>query len=269
MKAVVALPAPDFGVSPEDSLMQNLTHILFDFFGTLVSYSESRVEQGYSRSYKLIVDNGSDFTYQAFLNEWDQLFREFEQRNSASQNEFSMTELCEYFFRQSLKIVPDFELVASFRDTYLDEWSRGVTYISGVNEMLDALSANYTLVLVSNTHHAKLVQDHLRKSGMERYFDYVITSAEHGRRKPSRSIFEHALHSSNGLKEAALFVGDSYALDYQGAIAAGIPCLLIDPAKRYDVPNYLRLNGILDLPSALLLANHANEADVKKPSGLL
>jgi FMN phosphatase YigB (HAD superfamily) len=127
--------------------------------------------------------------------------------------------------------------------------------------MLETLSANYTLVLVSNTHHAKLVQDHLKNSGMERYFDYVITSVEHGRRKPSRSIFEHALHSSNGLKESALFVGDSYALDYQGALAAGIPSLLIDPAKRHDVPNSCRLNGILDLPSSMLLANKTHAAD--------
>ena len=241
--------------------MKLITHILFDFFGTLVSYSESRVEQGYPQSHKLLVEIGSDLTYQTFLNEWDRLFSEFEQQSTLSHNEFSMTELCECFFRQSIKLVPDSELVASFRDTYLDEWSRGVTYISGVNEMLDTLSANYTLVLVTNTHHAKLVQDHLRNSGMERYFNYVITSVEHGRRKPSRSIFEHALISSNGLKEAALFVGDSYVLDYQGALAAGIQSLLIDPEKRYDVPNFHRLNGILELPSAILLTNQANAAD--------
>jgi putative hydrolase of the HAD superfamily len=246
-------------------LKQNLTHILFDFFGTLVTYSESRVE--HSQSYKLLVDNGSAITYQTFLNEWDRLFGEFEQQSALSLNEFSMTEICECFTRKILGKAPKFELIESFRDTFISEWSQGVNYILGVNEMLDALSANYTLVLVSNTHHAKLVQDHLRNSGMERYFDYVITSVEHGRRKPSRSIFEHALLSSNGLKEAVLFVGDSYVLDYQGALAAGIPSLLIDPEKRYDVPNSLRLNGILELPSAKLLANQANAADARTSHG--
>jgi putative hydrolase of the HAD superfamily len=82
--------------------MQNLTHILFDFFGTLVSYSESLVEQGYSRSYKLLVDNGATFTYQAFLNEWNRLFGEFEQQSSLSHNEFSMTGICECFVRKIL-----------------------------------------------------------------------------------------------------------------------------------------------------------------------
>lgn len=243
--------------------MQNLTHILFDFFGTLVTYSESRVEQGYPQSYKLLIDSGSAFTYQAFLNEWDRLFREFEQQSTLSHNEFSMTEICECFLRNILGKAQKFDLIESFRDTYLSEWSQGVNYILGVNEMLDALSVNYTLVLVSNTHHAKLVHNHLRNSGMGQHFDSVITSVEYGRRKPSRSIFEHALRSSNGLKETALFVGDSYALDYKGALAAGIPCLLIDPEKHYDVPNFLRLNGILDLPSAILLASQANAVDVR------
>jgi putative hydrolase of the HAD superfamily len=232
-------------------MIQNLTHILFDFFGTLVTYSESRVEQGYSKSYKILIDNGSALTYQAFLKEWDRLFGEFEQQSTLSNNEFSMTEICECFMRKSLGITPKFELVESFRDTYLSEWNQGVKYISGVNEMLDVLSANHTLVLVSNTHHAKLVQDHLRISGMEKYFQSIITSVEYGIRKPSRLIFEHALLSSNGQKETALFVGDSYTLDYKAALSAGIQCLLIDPAKRYDVPNFHRLNGILDLASAI------------------
>lgn len=228
--------------------MQRLTHILFDFFGTLVLYSESRIEQGYAHTYKLFTDNGSELNYSAFLWEWDRLFSEFEQRSAASQNEFSMTEICECFLRRTLGKSYRFELVASFRDTYLEEWSRGVTYILGVNEMLDALAAKYTLVLVSNTHHAELVHYHLQSSGMDRYFEYVVTSVEYGRRKPSRSIFEHALHVSNGQKETALFVGDSYVVDYDGARAAGLACLLIDPIQRYGVPSSHRLDTVLDVP---------------------
>ena len=81
------------------NLMDRFSHILFDFFGTLVFYSESRVEQGYSRSYDLIVANGSDMTYSAFLNQWDRMFREFEELSVTSQVEFSMTDLCECFLQ--------------------------------------------------------------------------------------------------------------------------------------------------------------------------
>ncbi len=237
--------------------MDRLSHILFDFFGTLVFYSESRVEQGYSRSYDLIVANGSDLTYSAFLNQWDRMFREFEELSVASQVEFSMTDLCECFLQGILGSSLKLELIASFRDTYLEEWSQGVTYIAGVNEMLADLASKYTLVLVTNTHHAGLVQKHLQDSGMEQYFMHVITSVEHGRRKPDRSIFEHALQVSNCKKETALFVGDSYFIDYEGARVAGLPCLLIDPNQRHSIPNPHRLNGILNLPSAISRANHS------------
>lgn len=239
------------------NLMDRLSHILFDFFGTLVFYSESRIEQGYSRSYDLIVANGSDMTYSAFLNQWDRMFREFEELSLASQVEFSMTDLCECFLQGILGNSLNLELIASFRDTYLEEWSQGVTYIAGVNKMLADLAAKYALVLVTNTHHAGLVQRHLQGSGIERYFMHVITSVEHGRRKPDSSIFEHALQVSNCQKERALFVGDSYSMDYEGARAAGLPCLLIDPNQRHNIPNLLRLNGILDLPSAISRANQS------------
>jgi putative hydrolase of the HAD superfamily len=237
--------------------MERLSHILFDFFGTLVSYSESRIEQGFSRSYNLIVANGSDMTYSVFLNQWDRMFRQFEALSAVSQVEFSMTDLCQCFLQGILGKSPDSELIASFRDTYLKEWSKGVTYIPGVNEMLANLSAKYRLVLVTNTHHAGLVQKHLQDSGMERHFIYVITSVEHGKRKPDRSIFEHALQVSNCPKEAALFVGDSYSMDYEGARAAGLPSLLIDPNQEHRIPNSHRLNRILDLPSAILQANQS------------
>ena len=204
--------------------MDRLSHILFDFFGTLVLYSESRVEQGYSRSHDLIVANGSDMTYSVFLSQWDRMFREFEEVSVASRVEFSMTDLCECFLQGILGNSLNSELIASFRDTYLEEWSQGVTYIPGVNEMLADLAAKYTLVLVTNTHHAGLVQKHLQNSGMEQYFKHVITSVEHGRRKPNRSIFAHALQVSNCQKATALFVGDSYSIDYEGARAARLPC---------------------------------------------
>ncbi len=144
-----------------------------------------------------------------------------------------------------------------------EEWSQGVTYIAGVNEMLADLASKYTLVLVTNTHHAGLVRKHLQDSGMEQYFMHVITSVEHGRRKPDRSIFEHALQVSNCKKETALFVGDSYFIDYEGARVAGLPCLLIDPNQRHSIPNPHRLNGILNLPSAISRANHSFQRPCK------
>ena len=47
-----------------------ITGILFDFFGTLVEYSPSRVEQGYHATHALLLNEGIDISYAAFLKTW-------------------------------------------------------------------------------------------------------------------------------------------------------------------------------------------------------
>jgi FMN phosphatase YigB (HAD superfamily) len=49
-----------------------LTHILFDFFGTLVTYSPNHIGQDYGRSYHLLVEQGVGLTYESFVQEWDE-----------------------------------------------------------------------------------------------------------------------------------------------------------------------------------------------------
>ena len=106
---------------------------------------------------------------------------------------------------------------------------QGVWYIPGVQELLVELAESFTLVLVTNTHHAPLVHNHLQAMGVAHHFATVVTSVEHGKRKPSACIFEQALALSAGNPETSVYVGDTFAADYLGATDAGLRCLLIDP----------------------------------------
>jgi len=231
--------------------MAELTHVLFDFFGTLVSYSPSLVEQGYPRSHEILAAAGARAGYDEFLERWSATVEEFEGRALSSLDEFSMDQVCADFLRRVLPRPPDEALLARFRDVYLEEWSKGVAHIPGVTALLADLSARFTLVLVTNTHHADLVHGHLRAMTAGRYFDEVVTSVEHGRRKPSPCIFEHALQRSAGTSATSVYIGDSYAADYLGAAGAGLRCLLIDADERHDVPESSRLGHILDVRTLL------------------
>ncbi len=44
--------------------------VLFDFFGTLVNYSDSRTEQGYLLTHSLLSKAGINLSYDTFLQEW-------------------------------------------------------------------------------------------------------------------------------------------------------------------------------------------------------
>lgn len=229
------------------------THVLFDFFGTLVAYSASRVEQGFHESHALLVEQGADDDYAGFLERWEASFEELEVRARDSGDEYSMDAVCEQFLRRVLPTAPEQQVVESFRDTYLNEWNQGVTYIPGVQEMLAELAGSFTLVLVTNTHHAELVHGHLRAMDVARYFAHVVTSVEHGKRKPSACIFERALALSSGKRESSVYIGDSFAADYVGAANAGLRCLLIDPEHRHHLPASQRLAHILEIRARLAL----------------
>ncbi len=69
------------------------THVLFDFFGTLVSYSPSRTEQGYNRSHGLLQRFGAELTYERFLATWDRRFADYDRRSDVDDREFAMGDL--------------------------------------------------------------------------------------------------------------------------------------------------------------------------------
>jgi len=233
--------------------MIQVKYILFDFFGTLVEYSDSRTEQGYERSHAVLLLNGSTMGYREFLERWSAKFREFDLQSEAKHDEYSMDDVVTGFLAEVFGPRMDAEMGRIFRDTYLEEWSTGIKHIAGVTTLLNHLAERYTLALVTNTHSAELIRGQLRDMDIGHLFSAVVTSLEHGKRKPDASIFEHTLKVTGSSSENALYVGDSFAADYIGAKGVGMRCLLIDPNRRQDIPEEDRMNSVLDL-SAMLVA---------------
>lgn len=233
--------------------MAPISHVLLDFFGTLVAYESSWVGHHYEQSHRLLRDEGAACDYAGYRALIDDTFASFERRALASLEEYSMDEVCEAILTRALERAPSASSVARFRDTYLAEWNRGVRYIPGVVELLERLSREYRLALVSNTHQASVVLDHVDALGIRPYFSVIVTSIEHGRRKPSACIFERALALTQGTAESAIYVGDSFSADYLGATEAGLRCLLIDEQRAHPIPEQARLASILDLARALPL----------------
>ena len=230
-----------------------VTHVLIDFFGTLVDYDASRRVQGFARTHGFLQrDCGCALGYDEFLALWDATWTAFERATPPAHDEFAMPAVIERFLAEALGCAPRAEWVTGYQQHYLDEWSQGLGPIDGVPRLIADLSRRYTLVLVSNTNDHDLVPGQLRAMGVDGHFSQVVLSVAHGKRKPAAAIFEHALACSGGSKSSALHVGDSFEADYQGALAAGLRGLLIDPDARHPVPASDRIASILDLRERLL-----------------
>ena len=95
------------------------------------------------------------------------------------------------------------------------------------------LAGRYRLSIISNTHYPALIHRNLAAMGIAGHFAQVVTSVEVGIRKPHPAIFGQALRALDLDPGSALYVGDSYGDDYEGARAAGLECVLIDPPGQY------------------------------------
>ncbi|MCM0679075.1 HAD family hydrolase [Micromonospora phytophila] len=227
------------------------THLLLDFFGTLVDYSPSRTDQGYAGSHALLAGWGASLTYPEFLATWSAVSAEFDRRSDADDREFSMTELGAEFLARVLGGEPVAADVETFVTTYLAEWNGGVRCAPGMVELVGRLAAGHRLAVVTNTHRADLVPGHLAAMGVAHLVDAVVTSVEVGWRKPHPAIYAAALDALGVPASSAVFVGDTFGADFTGPESVGIRSFLIDPAGRYPVPAGRRLDSLFDLPARL------------------
>lgn len=80
----------------------------------------------------------------------------------------------------------------------------------------------YRLGLISNAGDDQDVQQLARRFGIERYFDFILTSAACSYRKPHPRIFELALSNWYFLPSEAVMVGDNLEADILGAQKVGL-----------------------------------------------
>jgi putative hydrolase of the HAD superfamily len=224
------------------------THILFDFFGTLVRFGHVAE---YPRTLSHLANLGLSYQPQEMLDRWDAAWLPFEERCRVDHREFSMVDVATAFLTTELGRTPSPSEVDELIAVYIMEWDSSVRYLDGIRDWIRELSRRYRLAIVSNTHEPDLVPSHLRAMGIEDHFDAVVLSVELGWRKPHPEIYATALKRLGIEAGRALFIGDTYLADYVGPQQAGMTAYLIDPEARADVPLEHRLATLFDLAGRL------------------
>jgi putative hydrolase of the HAD superfamily len=220
--------------------------ILFDFFGTLVTYEADRTAITYERTHALLADHGSVLSHDEFVTAWDLASRRVEDIGETSHVEHSMLDIV-HVLADDLGLDADAGWLDSLIETFLAEWAVPVTLVPGCADVLRGLAEGHRLGVVSNTNDSSMVPALLERFDVADCFDHVLLSVDHGFRKPHPSIYEAALDLFGCRPSDAVFVGDTYEADYLGPSAAGLRPYLIDPDRHRDVPDERRLDTVLDL----------------------
>jgi putative hydrolase of the HAD superfamily len=90
----------------------------------------------------------------------------------------------------------------------------------------------------------------LRRMGLGPHFEFVLTSAEAGWRKPHPRIFQLALRRLGLAADQVLYVGDSEEDDVKGARGAGMRCVLVDRSRPDSTSNGV-IRSLLRLVEAI------------------
>lgn len=120
------------------------------------------------------------------------------------------------------------------------------------------LEQNYKLGLLSNAGDHRDVLQLVEKFELDPYFEFVLTSAGCGYRKPHPRIFELALDKINAKAEEVAMVGDTLTADVLGANQMGIYSIWIKrrienapPDDNLPVEPKATINSLGELPSLL------------------
>ena len=140
------------------------------------------------------------------------------------------------------------------RDVPIDR--RAVHVMPGVAQVVPQMTI--PLAVWANTRVAGEadVRRWLHRAGLDRFFQWVITSVDAGSRKPSPEFFQYALARCGLAKDDVLFVGNQLNTDVAGAEALGIRTVWLsgsayrseDDAGCDVLPTYT-IHTLQDLPA--------------------
>jgi putative hydrolase of the HAD superfamily len=142
----------------------------------------------------------------------------------------------------------------SMEETEWQFWSAAmdVRLIDGVRELLALLQARgIRMAVVSNSSFAgRTLERELEGHGIRGHFEFVISSADYGIRKPDPIIFEIALRRLDIDAARAWFAGDNVAYDIVGAMSAGIFPVAFNPHA--PIPGSIGAHAVISQWSQLL-----------------
>jgi HAD superfamily hydrolase (TIGR01549 family) len=141
---------------------------------------------------------------------------------------------------------------------YLERYGQRPYLCDGAKDVLEALAGRVIIGCVTDGF-SDVQRCKLETTGIDVYFDFVVTSETVGRAKPDPALFEAAALAAGCGAATIVHVGDSYDKDVLGALRVGMRAAWVprsaaeEAAAQGPAPDWI-LAELADLPAALDMA---------------
>lgn len=200
--------------------------VFFDLDHTLYAYPPCN-EAGKRAAWETFLDLGYDLG----RNEFEELYQEArrevkrELAGTASAHERFL------YFKRLIGIYANTHRsgdALALGEAYWDAYVTSMELFDGVEETFSALQeAGVDIAIVSNLT-TRIQLEKIRHLGIEGFVDYLLTSEETGREKPSSVMFTLPLARLDVRPSETLMVGDSPDADIEGGNAVGLDTALFN-----------------------------------------
>jgi len=226
--------------------MQRYKHIYIDLDRTLWDF-EANSTEALSDLFKIYRLENVFPSFEAFHNGFDKHNREMWDRYLKGEMKKEVLRILRFHLTLNEYGVSDNILAGRLCEDYIRISPTKTILIPHTHHALEYLKQKYSLHIITNGFN-EVQFTKLRNSGIDKYFQRVITSENAGYMKPRIEIFNYSLASANARKKECIMIGDDLETDIRGARNAGIDQVYFNPrmAEHHESPNY-EINSLKEL----------------------
>ncbi len=145
----------------------------------------------------------------------------------------------------------DKEFAADFEKEYLSICPHKTQLLPGTEELLEYLKQRYELHVLTNGF-VETQKIKMQKSGLEIFFESMISSEEIGANKPAPEIFKASIQRTGADPKSSLMIGDNLHADIIGAQSFGMDQVFYNPLRikhsekpTFEISHLLEMKGFL------------------------
>ncbi|WBX77505.1 YjjG family noncanonical pyrimidine nucleotidase [Tenacibaculum ovolyticum] len=196
----------------------NIKHVFFDLDHTLWDFdknSKLTFQEIFEEQKIQLEINKFLKVYMPINLKYWRLFRE----DKISKSDLRFNRLKEVFVALNYNASDD--LIIKISEDYIKYLPKYNYLFEGAIEVLGYLKEKYQLHIITNGFE-EVQKLKIKNSGIDTYFNEIITSESLGSKKPNPEIFEFALMKAKAIPQNSIMIGDSYEVDIIGALNANM-----------------------------------------------
>ncbi len=193
--------------------------VIFDIDGTLYSYAANdKIAVESLCEYAANILHVEESEFRTTYNEARRIVKEERLKDGGARHSKVL------FFQTTLELLGKsaFHYVLEMYDVYWNNFLENMKPFDGAFEFIEKLKSLNVKISLCTDMTTHIQYRKIKKLGLDKFIDFMVTSEETGLEKPAREMFELALKKLNVNAEDTAFFGDSLERDIEGAARVGI-----------------------------------------------